>query len=254
MTINTELVRWANITEIDPLTGLSNKSVIPTEYKSSGTKANQPVPRQWINNQFNEIYNALVDTQAQLDAIVGGSSQPTLEAIYPVDSLYLSFNTTDPTTALGFGTWLAIEGKFLVGVDSGDVDFDTPRETGGVKSHTHTDNLTTDTDGAHTHTTDLQGDHTHIIAATGWDETPLNGPLPSPSTSGRLVVGSGQIESAEVLESLTHAAGTTSTGTDGDHTHTALTDGAHTHTMSGGVQSSSNVPPYIAVAMWRRIS
>ena len=227
MTIDSNKIRWASGSEIDPITGLPNKSDIPNEFKTSGQKANQPVPRQWINNQFNEIYNALVDTQAQLDAIVGGSSQPTLQAIYPVDSLYISFSNTPPETALGFGTWTQIKGKFLVGVDDTDVDFDVSGETGGAKSHGHTDNF-------------VSAPHTLTVG-----ELPSTNPISlkvTVSGSGATSSGSGNPLAGDAESSIFSASNTTWAG-NGE---------AHSHTLTGGVQSSSNVPPYMSVFMYRR--
>ena len=71
---------------------------------------------------------------------------------YPVGSIYTSVVSTNPATLLGVGTWAAFgEGKVLVGIDSGDTDFDTVLETGGSKTDSHT--LTIAEMPAHTHTT-----------------------------------------------------------------------------------------------------
>ena len=50
-----------------------------------------------------------------------------LEKIYPVGSIYINAAvSTNPATLLGFGTWVAFgAGKTIVGLDSGDTDFDT---------------------------------------------------------------------------------------------------------------------------------
>ena len=59
-----------------------------------------------------------------------------LETVYPVGSYY--FNgavTTNPATLFGFGTWVAIAGKVLVGYSAGEIEFDTLLETGGEKTH-----------------------------------------------------------------------------------------------------------------------
>jgi hypothetical protein len=75
-----------------------------------------------------------------------------LAAIYPVGSVYTNISdSTNPATLLGFGTWVAITGRVVVGLDSGDAAFDTAGETGGSKdaivvSHTHSV-----TDPGHTH-------------------------------------------------------------------------------------------------------
>jgi len=72
-----------------------------------------------------------------------------VNAIYPVGSIYVNAtNATNPGTLLGVGTWVAFgSGRVMVGLDSGDTDFDTAEETGGSKTHT----LTVDEMPAHTH-------------------------------------------------------------------------------------------------------
>ena len=73
------------------------------------------------------------------------------ESVYPVGHIYISTVSTNPGTLLGCGTWAAWgEGRVIVGLDSGDSDFNTSEETGGSKTHT----LTIDEIPAHTHTYD----------------------------------------------------------------------------------------------------
>lgn len=221
MSINSENIRWASADEIDPITGLANKQNPPPELKTSGVKNYQPIARQWINNQFNELYNACVELQSQVDAIVGGSSQPTLEAIYPVDSCYISFSSTDPATYLGFGTWTKVEGSFLVSHESGDPDFGTIGGVGGAKTHSHTDNFTVD---GHALTEAEMPAHTHDINVIRGNNN-----------------GGSFIEDAD-------SSGTAQSNS------TASTGGGdpHTHGLSGGVQSASNLPPYVVVNVFRR--
>ena len=57
---------------------------------------------------------------------------------YPVGSIYLSVNNTNPSRWFG-GTWeLIAQGRTLVGVDTSDADFNTVKKTGGEKKHTLT--------------------------------------------------------------------------------------------------------------------
>jgi hypothetical protein len=72
-----------------------------------------------------------------------------ISAAWPVGSVFISVLSTNPATLLGFGTWAAFAaGRVLVGLDAGQVEFDTLLETGGAKTHT----LTTNEMPAHTHT------------------------------------------------------------------------------------------------------
>lgn len=74
---------------------------------------------------------------AGLSGDLADAQSETIKKIYPVGSIYISTLSTNPNTLLGFGTWVAFgEGKVLVGLDSGDTDFDTSEETGGSKTHT----------------------------------------------------------------------------------------------------------------------
>lgn len=61
-----------------------------------------------------------------------------LQAAYPVGSVYINAGvSTNPATLLGFGTWTAYgAGRVIVGLDSGQTEFDTLGETGGAKTHT----------------------------------------------------------------------------------------------------------------------
>jgi hypothetical protein len=78
------------------------------------------------------------------------ANAPDLSVLYPVGSVYINAAvSTNPGTLLGFGTWAAFgAGRVLVGLDAGDVDFDTVEETGGAKTHT----LTINEMPSHTHT------------------------------------------------------------------------------------------------------
>jgi len=65
----------------------------------------------------------------------------TIANAYPVGSIYMNAtNATNPATLLGFGTWSSFgAGRVLIGLDSGDSDFNSAEETGGSKTHTLTE-------------------------------------------------------------------------------------------------------------------
>lgn len=67
------------------------------------------------------------------DIYVGGIS--LLDLQYPINSVYQSFDPTDPSILFG-GTWDRIaKGQTLIGVDESDSDFATAGKTGGEKTH-----------------------------------------------------------------------------------------------------------------------
>ena len=61
--------------------------------------------------------------------------------IYPVGSIYMSVNSTNPSTYFG-GTWVAWgSGRVPVGVNTSDTSFNTVEKTGGhkeIQAHSHT--------------------------------------------------------------------------------------------------------------------
>jgi microcystin-dependent protein len=63
-----------------------------------------------------------------------------LPLIYPVGSIYINAGvSTSPAVIFGFGTWAAFgAGKVIIGIDSGDTDFDALTDTGGAKTVTLT--------------------------------------------------------------------------------------------------------------------
>ena len=98
--------------------------------------------------------------------------------------MYLTIDSTNPSTRLGYGTWVRYgEGKAIVGVSSPNST--NPAWTKYPQSEfgTYQETITFPTDN--------------------WAK---NGNAITTSVSGRIVVGSGNTETAEILESLAQAA------------------------------------------------
>ena len=73
---------------------------------------------------------------------------PSFDKIYPVGSIYMSVNSTNPKNLFG-GTWVAWgTGRVPVGVDTSQEEFSTVEKTGGEKTH----ELTIAELAKHTHT------------------------------------------------------------------------------------------------------
>jgi hypothetical protein len=156
-------------------------------------------------------------TQLATTAFVQAARTATLEAVYPVGSIYINAtNSTNPGTLLGFGTWAAFgAGRVPVGFNASDPLFDSAEETGGSKdaivvSHTHT---TTVTDPGHTHV--YSADVTSNWAGGG-NVAPLVG------------------------------------GSNNANTLTGFTGISVSANSTGSSGTNANLQPYITVYMWKR--
>lgn len=86
-------------------------------------------------NDFTNAYKTILDglTTTINNAVLEGK-----KSLYPVNSIYLSLNSTNPADVFGFGTWVQIaQGRSLVGVDTEDEDFEYASKIGGSKTHNH---------------------------------------------------------------------------------------------------------------------
>lgn len=149
---------------------------------------------------------------------IGG--EPLVNKVYPVGSIYMSLNDVSPESFLG-GTWERIQDRFLLGAGG---SYSVGR-TGGEDSHI----LTTAEMPVHTHTISVTGgDHQHSV---GTQEADYN-------------TGSGYRWTLVRPDGSSSSASGTVDG--GSHTHTASA------TNAGSGNAHNNMPPYLAVYMWKR--
>lgn len=150
-----------------------------------------------------------------------------LDLVYPVGSIYMSVNATDPGTLFG-GTWERIQDRFLLAAGStyaagGTGGAATVKLTDAQMAHGHSFTQPSVTGGSHNH-----GIITRLNTGT---------------STGYPIELSGSAKQGV-----------------GKHTES---DGGHTHTVSGGAVANlsgasstrtahNNMPPYLAVYMWER--
>ncbi len=203
----------------------------------------------------------------------GDGGSLTVEA-FPIGSVFIAVVSTNPATLLGYGTWSAFAaGRVLVGVDSGDTDFDTSEETGGAKTVASAG--TNATENTHTHDYSTVLNHTHAVSVTdpghghtqnahGHATLQVQGGTTA-STSGTHVMTStatgGSSRATGSPDSANNATATNQTNTTGvtastsnpaggSASGTSASGSAHGHTFTGS--ATSVVQPYIAVYMWKR--
>ena len=90
-----------------------------------------------LNDDF---FNQLQDNIENEFEIVKENIEDTLLKVYPIGSVYVSVNSTNPSELFG-GTWERFaNGRVLVGVDEDDNDFNEVEKESGEKKHTLTIN------------------------------------------------------------------------------------------------------------------
>lgn len=232
---------------------------------------------------------ALTSCTGTLSVAKGGTGATTaaaaltnlgiFDAIYPVGSIYMSVNNTNPGTLFG-GTWEAWgSGRVPVGVNADDTSFATVEQTGGEKDHA----LTIDELAVHEHSVPAHAhglnNHTHSIPK-------LSGTAASKTLTGKFgnfVVqsGSGKFTASGIcsiaeISSDSMVSYFNENNVSGDvsdfckidatHSHTVTTTASTTGAASGNTADSSelvtgdvgldnahnNLQPYITCYMWKR--
>jgi hypothetical protein len=158
---------------------------------------------------------------AGLNRFVPTSPATATALAYPVGSIYMNASdSTNPSTLLGFGTWVAFgAGRVLIGEGSDSDDQPTPETvsfTAGDEDGEYNHTLTKDEMPSHSHTS-VHGQSSGIGRPTGFY---------SVSTS----VGPNNFGGGTLNDNW----------------------GSSTTSSTGGGQSHNNLQPYIVVYMWKR--
>ena len=174
---------------------------------------------------------------------------------FPVGSVFMAVVSTNPATLLGYGTWAAIgAGRVLVGLDSGDTDFDTAEETGGAKTvaaggtvsqPTFTGNAFSDVIN-HTHPVNIADTgHVHNQQRHGTTTGGLTGLTTAPDTSSSNPTAMGPYTASATT-------GITATTTNPAGAVASITPGGTVSQPTFTGSPTSVVQPYLVVYMWKR--
>lgn len=175
-------------------------------------------------------------TQIATTAFIQAALSAAKQSLYPVGTIYTNISdSTNPATLFGFGTWVAIAGRVVVGLDSGDTSFDTAGETGGSK------NLSFTTQG--TALTEAQmPKHYHAMLGPNAIDTVPNG---SATNVGMSYSGGTDDDPVWRYNTYSVGGGASSGGT----TEGTANGDSHTHTVS---ETNANLQPYVVAYVWKR--
>ena len=178
------------------------------------------------------IDDAITDMQS-LQSII-------LNTVYPVGSLYTSFNSTNPANIIG-GTWIQIQDCFLMAAGSSY----TIGTSGGSATHTHTSAAHTHTTAGHTLTEAelpyIDGSMTWHGQEHGTHVYNISGHMTGSKISG-MYQTTGQTSGA-------YSYGYTGFAFGGNQSHSHGNTGS---TTPGATGASSSLPPYKTIYMWQR--
>ena len=171
------------------------------------------------------------------------------DRIHPVGSIYMSVSDVSPATLFG-GTWARIQDTFLLAAgntyDAGDtggaatVTLSTanmPSHSHGLNSHRHTIPKLSGTAASN-------GNHTHGI----------NIQTTETEAGGYGLNNTGAFTNRVMIQSTIYQ----NTSSSGAHTHSVSTNASNTGNASGNTASAgsgtahNNMPPYLAVYVWKR--
>lgn len=198
-------------------------------------------------NTANNAANTAEQVKVEMDAVTN--------KLWPVDSIYISVKNVNPGTFFG-GSWVSFAtGKTIVGVDTGQGEFNAVEKSGGHKelqshahgmnNHVHSLNNHTHTVPNHVHTMQGAGNHYHYLGINKdavQKGTSYNKPnnFESGSTSYK----------SNTTGNHTHTMNSSGTCTTGGNS--GNTGGNSGNTTSTGGGDSGNLQPYITVYMWKR--
>jgi microcystin-dependent protein len=177
---------------------------------------------------------------------------------FPVGSIFISVDQTNPGSVLGYGTWAAFgPGRTLVGFDNSQTEFDAAEKTGGEKTHvltvgempghTHAQDAHNHTQNAHTHVQDahthVQNAHNHAQSVNTATTGGLSGYTPDTSTNTSATSGYSTANATAVNQNATAV----------NQNATAINNAATaTNQSAGGGAAHNNLQPFIVCYFWKR--
>lgn len=160
------------------------------------------------------------------------SKTETINAVYPVGSIYMSVNSTNPSTLFG-GTWARLEGRFLIG--AGTNMRTNTNTTFGSLGVGEPDFANGETGGQYYHKLGIDEMPEHHHDTNDWTMVANKDAVKITTDFGAKCIGI-NAEATNIVPNIKATKNEDGNAT-GD---------------SGGGKAHSNMPPYLAVYMWKR--
>lgn len=231
------LMSASDKTKLDGIATGANKTIVDSALSSTSTN---PVQNKVVNTALGKKLNLSGGTMTGALTTKGikltsgtdyGATLPSnpaanqlffqtagtnfvLDNVYPIGSIYMNVNSTNPGTLFG-GTWEQIQGKFLLGMSSSY----PAGSQGGEASHT----LTTEEMPSHGHNPANESGYYGFITNSQ-----------KAFTVGDMGVQSGSGRYYPYASAAFDISRNTLTGT------------------TGGGKSHNNMPPYLSIYIWKR--
>ncbi len=191
-----------------------------------------PISKLSKDGAVRESASALIDKTNEVIDAVNNPASSIVDLVYPVGSVYMSVNSTSPATLFG-GTWERITGQFLLGAtDNGAYGGNSTASvragyTGGEATH----KLTSGESGLPAHHHSMKHEHTSPrYTIYDYDY----------GYSGGYYLQFPQGGKKGWASSNTQPATSSYNGNTGDNT------------AASASSSHNNMPPYLAVYIWKR--
>lgn len=191
-------------------------------------------PRRFLGNGQQTLYgqvkeNSIIDT-----------GYNNLDQIYPVGSIYMSVNTVSPSLLFG-GTWEKLQDVFLFGANNNNLG-----TTGGEQTHT----LSVNEMPKHKHE---QESHTHTQNSHGHSPGSGRSFMTAPTGSGWIELAGSNISGSGYHYVVTKDTKNYNVYLGGSGNTTATNQSTVAKNKeNGGGQAHNNMPPYLAVNIWKR--
>lgn len=171
-----------------------------------------------INTLESNLTNAIADVRTDTENFI---INDLINIIYPIGSIYMSVNNVSPASFLG-GTWEAIKDKFLLSAGSSY----NAGSTGGAATHTHNYGL-------------QYGGYYRSVSM----ESNANAGILTYDTNNNVSLVSGGVSQGTLEGPINNVVTTT-------HKNVSMTH----YRQTANTSYTNNMPPYLTVYMWKRVS